>query len=121
MKNSRKGLFLILAIIVSLVAVQGVCAETFTLTGTVSSYTASSPYTIELKDADGILWPINGVNFIKLNQRNGIEIVQFETTITIDGNIIDPPDEEKEDVYKACYITVGDTTITLTHCLVLEE
>jgi hypothetical protein len=106
MKRSIKGLFVILAIIMSLVAVQNVCAET--VTGKIASISTRPPTIV----VDGI--EVSGVRINYLaNQYNinlaegdtvSIEYYEYECS---DGTIIN----------KACKITVDEATISLRPCL----
>jgi translation initiation factor IF-1 len=110
MKRSMKGLFVILAIVVSLVAVQSVCAET--VEGKIDSITIRPP-TIVVEDASEVLTEISGVRYNYLcNEYNicleegdvvSIEYYEYECS---NGTII----------FKACKITVDDVTVALRPC-----
>jgi hypothetical protein len=106
MKSSIKAFFVILAIVVSFVAVQSVRAET--VSGTIDSISTRPPKIV----VDGI--EVSGVRINYLaNQYNiylevgdtvSIEYYEYECS---DGSII----------LKACKITVNDATIDLRPCL----
>ena len=105
MKSSIKGLFVILAIVMSFVLVQGVCAET--VTGEIDSYSIRPPK-IVIGETE-----VSGVRYNYLcNQYNicllegdtvSIEYYEYECS---DGTII----------LKACKIIVNDATIDLRDC-----
>jgi len=105
MKSSIKGLFVILAIIMSFVAVQSVCAET--VTGTIYSFSIRPP-TIVVNEIE-----VSGVRYnylcnqyaICLEEGDMVSIEYYEYECS-DGTII----------LKACEITVGDATIALRPC-----
>ena len=105
MKSSIKGLLVILAIVMSLVAVQSVCAET--VTGEIASISTRPPKIV----VDGT--EVSGVRINYLANQYNI-VLEEGDTVTIeyyeyecsDGTII----------LKACKITVDDATITLRTC-----
>ena len=105
MKSSIKGLLVILAIVMSLVAVQSFCAET--VSGTIDSISTRPPKIV----VDGI--EVSGVRYnylcnqytICLEQGDDVEVEYYEYECS-DGTII----------LKACKITVDDATITLRTC-----
>ena len=106
MKSSIKGLFVILAIVMSFVVVQNVCAET--VTGEIDSISITRP-TIVIGDIE-----VSGVRYNYLCNQYGICLEEGDT-VSIeyyeyecsDGTII----------LKACKITVGEATIALRPCL----
>jgi len=106
MKSSIKGLVVILAIVMSLVAVQSVCAET--VEGTITSI-QERPNIIEVDNKTEVY----GVRFnylcnqynICLEEGDQVEIEYYEYECS-DGSII----------LKACKITVGEAEITLRDC-----
>ena len=106
MNKSTKGLFLILIIAMSFVAVQSVCAES--ITGEIDSISYRPPKVV-IGDTE-----ISGVRINYLANQYNIFLEQGDT-VTIeyyeyecnDGSII----------LKACEITVGDATIALRPCL----
>ena len=111
MKSSIKGLFVILVIVMSLVAVQSVCAET--VTGTIDSISTRPPK-IVVEYADEEFTEISGVRYNYLC--NKFECPEVGDTVSIkyyeyecsDGTII----------LKACEITLGENEpIPLRPCL----
>lgn len=86
MKYSIIRLFVILAIVMSFVAVQGVWAQedSFELTGTIGSYVIGPPnyivFNVDLESYD-----IYGVNYTKLDNCKGIDP---EEVLTIEGIIV---------------------------------
>ena len=105
MKSSIKGLFVILAIVVSLVAVQSVCAaDTYTVEGTIDSI-STKPNKIVVDGTE-----VSGVKFkylcnqyticLEVGDSVSIDYYEFEC---IDGTI-------KNMAYS---ITVGDVTVVL--------
>ena len=111
MKRSMKGLFVILAIVMSLVAVQSACAET--VDGTIDAITIRPP-TIVVEDTSEELTEISGVRYnylcneysicLDVGDMVSVEYYEYECS---NGTII----------LKACKITVGDATIALRPCL----
>ena len=105
MKSSIKGLFVILAIVVSLVAVQSACAET--VTGEIESI-STRPNKVVVDGTE-----ISGVKFkylcnqytICLEEGDTVSIEYYEYECS-NGIII----------LKACEITVGDVTVALRTC-----
>ena len=106
MKSSTKTLLVLLAIVMCLVTVQSVCAET--LTGTIDSISTRPPKIV----VDGI--EVSGVRINYLANQYNI-VLELGDTVTVeyyeyecsDGTII----------LKACKITVNDATIQLRPCL----
>ena len=105
MKSSIKTLFVILAIVMSFVAVQSACAET--VTGEIKSFSIRPP-TIVIGDTE-----VSGVRYnylcnqyeICLQKGDTVSIEYYEYECS-DGTII----------LKACKITVEDATIALRDC-----
>ena len=106
MKNSLKGLFVILAIVMSLIAVQNVCAEQ--VTGAITSI-STQPNTITVNEIE-----IHGVKFGYLcNQYNicleegDLVTIEYYDYLCSDGSIL----------FKACTIIADDVTVKLRECL----
>ncbi len=106
MKCSKgKGLFVVLAIMMSLIAVQNVCAET--VTGTVTEI-SSRPNAIVV---DGT--QISGIRLgylcnqynICLEEGDQVSVECFEFTCSSGATVL-----------KACAITVNDVTVSLRDC-----
>jgi hypothetical protein len=82
MKRSMKGLFVILAIVMSLVAVQSVCAET--VIGTIDSISTEQPRNMIVVDGTEVY----GMRISYLANQYGIvlqELMEQDTTVIIDA------------------------------------
>ena len=110
MKSSMKTLFVILAIVMSFVAVQSVCAET--VEGTIDSI-LTPPTKIVVGEGDDVLTEISVVGYnylcnqygicLEVGNKVSIEYYEYECS---DGTII----------LKACEITVDGVTVELRTC-----
>ena len=108
MKNSIKKLFILLAIVMSFVVVQSVCADTFTVTGDIEILNEYRPSTILV---DGI--EVSGVRLNYLcNQKN--ICLDDEDSVTVEYFEVECRDGTINN--KACKITVDDTTVMLRDC-----
>jgi hypothetical protein len=109
MKSSIKGLVVILVIVMSLVVVQRVCAET--VIGTVEEISETvPPNKIVVKDADDNLMEISGVRYNYMcNQYN----ICLETgmEVTIEYYTFECRNDHSVVKYMATSITVGDVTV----------
>ena len=107
MKHSVKTMIVALAIVMSFVVVQNVCAETFIVEGEIESIS----YKPKIVLVDGTEVYGVRINYL-LNQYNiDLQVVDFVTiqlyeNLCFDGTI----------KIKACEITVGDATIALRTC-----
>ena len=110
MKNSIRTMFVVLAIVMSFVAVQSLCAaDTYTVEGAIDSI-STKPNKVVIKDADGVLTEVSGVKFnylcnqyticFEVGDSVSIDCYEFEC---IDGTI-------KNMAYS---ITVGEVTVKL--------
>lgn len=107
MKSSIKVLFVILAIIVSIVAVQSVCAETVTgsVEGVITSISNTKPYKIEVEGLE-----ISGVRYNFLCNQYNI-CLETGNTVIIDYYEFECPNDDIK--LMAYSITVGDVTVKL--------
>jgi len=105
MKSSIKGLFVILAIVMSFVAVQSVCAET--VEGTIDSISTRPPkIVVGETEVSGVRYNYLCNQYaicLEVGDTVSIEYYEYECS---DGTII----------LKACKITVDDATIALRPC-----
>lgn len=105
MKYHMKGVFVILAIVMSLVAIQNVCAET--ITGTIEDI-STAPNVIVIDGTE-----IYGVRIDYLyNQYN----IDLETGINVSVEYYEYECSSGLLVNKACMITVDDIAVTLRDC-----
>ena len=111
MKRSIKGLFVILAIIMSLVAVQSVCAET--VTGTITSIVTKTPETENMIVLDEDI-NIYGVKYNYLCNQYDI-CLNINDEVTIEYYVLLRPNGKVKNM--ACSITVGgNDPIPLRDC-----
>ena len=103
MKHSIKGLVVILAIIMSLVAVQGVCAGE--VTGSIESISTNQPYKIEVDGKE-----ISGVRYNYLCNQYNI-CLEIGDIVTVEYYEFQCPNGTIKNM--ATSITVGDVTVTL--------
>jgi len=109
MKSSIKGLFVILAIVISLVAVQGVCAvETYTVEGTFVSI-SDKPNKIVLLDDEEETFEVYGVSSYKLEKYN----IYLEEGDYVMVEVYDYICSNGTPKLKAVSITVGALTVEL--------
>ena len=105
MKNSIKTMFVVLAIVMSFVAVQSLCAaETGTVTGMIESI-STRPNKIVVEDADGVLTEVSGVKFNYLCNQYTI-CLQAGDSVSIDYYEFECSDGSIKNM--AYSITVGD-------------
>jgi hypothetical protein len=117
MKCSIKGLFVILAIIMSLVAVQSVCAET--MTGIITDISNNNPSNmIVLEKIDGSKVELYGMRIKWLENQHDIvleDLLINKTTVSIDAYPVECIDGTTK--FMACLITVlGGETVDLRLC-----
>ena len=106
MKSSIKGLFVILAIVMSFVVVQSVCAET--VEGTIDSI-LTKPNMIKVDGSD-----VYGVKFKYLCNQYTICLEEGDT---VSVEVYEFVCSDGTSILKACEITVDDATIALRPCL----
>ena len=102
MKSTIKKLFVILAIVMSFVAVQSVCAET--VTGTIDAI-STMPNKIEVDGTE-----ISGV---KINYLINQYDIVLETGLVVSVDVYDFICSDGTTKYMATSITVGDITVKL--------
>jgi hypothetical protein len=112
MKRSMKGLFVILAIVMSLVAVQSVCAET--VIGTIDSISTEQPRNMIVVDGTEVY----GMRISYLANQYGIdlqELMDLGTPVSIDAyEVLCLYGSTK---LMACRLTVlGGETVDLRDC-----
>jgi len=117
MKSSIKGLFVILAIVMSFVVVQNVCAET--VSGTIEAISTDKPSNmIVVKDVNDVLTEVYGMRIKYLDNQHGIvleELMEEGTTVIIDAYEVLCSDGSIK--LMACRITVvGVDTADLRDC-----
>jgi len=112
MKNSIKGLVVILVIVMSLVAVQSVCAET--VIGTIESISTDKPSNMIVVDGTEVY----GMRIKFLENQHGIvlqELMYENTKVIIDAYSVVCSDGSTK--HMACRITVfGGDTVDLRDC-----
>lgn len=110
MKHSIKGLFVILAIIMSLVVVQSICAtELFTVTGEIISISTRPNMIVVKDDLTGDDTEVYGVGFKKLENHN----IFLEEGVTVSIDVSEYTCLSGTVKLMAYSITVGDVTIKL--------
>ena len=117
MKNPIKKLFVVLAMVMSFVAVQSVCAETFTVEGEIFIDSYDRPSTILVADPDVGDTEVSGVRLGHLCNKHDICLYD-DDYVTVEYFVVECRDGTIEN--KACKITVDHTTVELRDCPVEE-
>jgi len=107
MKSSIKTMFVVLAIVMSFVAVQGVCAETITVSGTIDSI-STRPNMIVVDGTE-----VYGVRFNYLTNQYNIDL---QTGIDVSVDVYEYECSDGTTKLMACKIKVGDVTVDLRAC-----
>jgi hypothetical protein len=110
MKNSIRTMFVVLAIVMSFVAVQSLCAtETGTVEGMIESI-STRPNKIVVKDSDEVLTEVSGVKFKYLCNQYTI-CLEVGDSVRIDYYEFECSDGSIKNM--AYSITVGEVTVVL--------
>jgi lipoprotein signal peptidase len=106
MKNSIKTMFVVLAIVMTFIAVQAAQADT--VTGTITTI-STKPNMITVGEAD-----VYGIRFNYLENKHDIVLtVNMEVSVEVYERYCRVYDTTK---LMACEITVGDATVALRTC-----
>ena len=110
MKNSIRTMFVVLAIVMSFVAVQSLCAaETGTVAGTIKSI-STRPNKIVVEDVYGVLTEVSGVKFNYLCNQYTI-CLETGDSVSVDYYEFVCKDGTLKNMTHS--ITVGDVTVVL--------
>ena len=119
MKTSIKGLFVIMAVVMSFVVIQSVCAETctYTVEGEITAI-STRPNVVTVYDGNGDLIDVYSVPFNSLSKHSGIDLSPEED---VSFEVYDYVCKSGETVVRACEITADGETVGLRDCPPLCE